>query len=661
MAELLRSSIPSMVDGLTPDQRKILFCSFKKDFVKEVKVSQFAGYVAEKLAYRFGQEESFARTIVQMAQRFVGSNNINLMYPGGQFGSRNLGGEDSVDPSHLFTRLSPITRSIFPKDDDVLLNYLSKDGNQLNLPVSYVPIVPMVLVNGSEGTGNGFSTYVPNYNPRDIVANLRRLLNDGCTQPMHPWYRGFKDLLRRQAKNAAGVTYTVTGIIEAVDSSMLRITELPIRCWTKDYKEFLESLVPDRKNKDKETFNQDFRVQSGIEDVYIDILLSEENMDITNQEGLAKKFKLTTTIGTTNMHLFNSDGKIQKYDTPEQIKALLENMELDLKKLDNKVRFIRCIADGGTMVGYKKREELFLELQQKHFDPFPNKSEESPEATKGVQACDYENLLSMPIGSLTLEKIQQLVTEKAQIENEVVELRHSSPRSLWLSDPDALEKELDVLDQLDVKDAEYRKLGWNALTLAKLDLYEKRSIAAEPTIAKRAAPRKKPAKKANVTESFDEAENAKTGPQKKASKKESVPVSDNKEDCIPSLKDCLAAFNIDDSSPDRSATETETTEEQKGNNKTKEPCKRGAVKKASSSLAVIPDDEDLEDNFTLEQVSEVQNEKEVFVDQPPPDQPVATPAGRLRGVRKPSWKVKEQLEAKGAAQPRYVLRRKHGT
>ena len=59
----------------------------------------------------------------------------------------------------------------------------------------YMPIIPTVLVNGSEGIGTGWSTYIPNYNPRDIVANLRRLLNEESTVPMHPWYMGFKVII----------------------------------------------------------------------------------------------------------------------------------------------------------------------------------------------------------------------------------------------------------------------------------------------------------------------------------------------------------------------------------------------------------------------------------------------------------------------------------
>lgn len=104
-----------------------------------------------------------------------------------------------------------------------------------------MPIIPTVLVNGSEGIGTGWSSYIPNYNPRDIVANIRRLLNGHSMVPMDPWYRGFKGTIEKTVKEA-GVSYTISGILEEVNETTIRITELPIRKWTQDYKEFLESI-----------------------------------------------------------------------------------------------------------------------------------------------------------------------------------------------------------------------------------------------------------------------------------------------------------------------------------------------------------------------------------------------------------------------------------
>lgn len=142
-------SIPCMLDGLKPGQRKVMFTCFKRNDKREVKVAQLAGSVAEQSAYHHG-EQSLCSTIVNLAQNFVGSNNINLLYPGGQFGTRLAGGKDSASPRYIFTMMSTLTRLIFHPLDDPLLEYQFEDNQRIE-PLWYLPIIPMVLVNGSEG------------------------------------------------------------------------------------------------------------------------------------------------------------------------------------------------------------------------------------------------------------------------------------------------------------------------------------------------------------------------------------------------------------------------------------------------------------------------------------------------------------------------------
>lgn len=106
-----------------------------------------------------------------MAQIFVGSNNINLLMPNGQFGTRIKGGNDSASERYIFTQLNKLTRIIFPQMDDHILQYLNDDGNLVE-PIFYAPIIPMVLVNGSKGIGTGFSTEIMCYNPLEIIDYL---------------------------------------------------------------------------------------------------------------------------------------------------------------------------------------------------------------------------------------------------------------------------------------------------------------------------------------------------------------------------------------------------------------------------------------------------------------------------------------------------------
>ncbi|KAF7085409.1 hypothetical protein CFC21_088844 [Triticum aestivum] len=666
MADLERS-IPSMVDGFKPGQRKILFCSFKKNLVKESKVAQFIGYVSEHSAYHHG-EQSLASTIVGMAQDFVGSNNINLLEPRGQFGTRNAGGKDAASARYIFTRLNPITRLIFPKDDDVLLNYLNEDGQSIE-PSWYMPIIPMVLVNGSEGIGTGWSTYVPNYNPRDIIANLKRLLNGETIVPMVPWYRGFKGSLKETSTKATGVTYTITGVIEEVADTKLKITELPVRRWTTDYKEFLESMCPipikekekskdknkeKKKEKDKDKDKEkekskepplleEIRSQCDHADVEFELILTEQNMNIAKQEGLEKKFKLTTTIGTTNMHLFDSHGKIKKYDNPEDVlqeffdlrfkfyikrkKVMLENMGQELLKYQNKVRFILAVTSGEIIVNNRKRADLFQELQKKNYTPFPKKKptsgpvavgsteadEDNDESPAEAAASDYEYLLAMSIGTLTMEKVKELIAQQ----NKVLDAK--------------LEAEQNDRSRKRAKNSEK---------------------ARDPKPATKKQPKKATAKsqKAGSDDDVDyKGDILKPAAQKKKPppKKASAPVKDevkDEEDEVAELKDRLAAYNIhSDNSPEPSAMETE--EHQEGKKGRNGPSKRGAAKKAMSSLAEISDEDIAEPHHESEDGgSSMEVEKKTKGRKPAAEKPKTTIRKRAptqsKGMRQ---KVMEEI------------------
>jgi DNA topoisomerase-2 len=178
-----------LCDGLKPGARKILFSCFKRKLKNEIKVAQLSGYVAEHSAYHHG-ENSLQQTIVTLAQNFVSSNNINLFLPIGQFGTRNQGGKEAASPRYIFTNLNPVTRTLYPEPDDAVLEYLEEEGQFIE-PNYYLPIIPMALVNGAEGIGTGWSTFIPCHNPRSVVENIRRIMKNQPYTPLKPWYKGY--------------------------------------------------------------------------------------------------------------------------------------------------------------------------------------------------------------------------------------------------------------------------------------------------------------------------------------------------------------------------------------------------------------------------------------------------------------------------------------
>jgi DNA topoisomerase-2 len=459
-------SIPNVMDGFKPSQRKVLFACFKRKLKNEIKVAQLTGYVAEHSAYHHG-EQSLQQTIVGLAQNFVGSNNVNLLTPAGQFGTRRMGGKDAASARYIFTCLEPITRAIFHPDDDDLLTYQQDDGATIE-PEFYVPVIPMVLVNGSAGIGSGYSSNVENYNPRDIIANLRRKLNGEPFQAMTPYYYGFQgDVLPDPLK--AG-KFKILGKIERVDDTTVLITELPLQSWTQDYKQFLETLLTGSDKQPAEI--KDFKENHTESTVRFTVVVGKETLDgfEKGKDGLMGKFKLNSSVNTGNMNLFDPEKHIVKYATPVDIMTeffqvrldfygkrkvmLVGKLEREQRMLSNKARFVEEVCSGSLVVSNRKRNDLLGDLQARGYDTFLNDAKKTDETTEseGDEISDsdlgkgYDYLLGMKIWSLTFEKAEKIRAELAEKTVELEALRATSPEQLWLNDLDAVDAALDRRD-----------------------------------------------------------------------------------------------------------------------------------------------------------------------------------------------------------------------
>ncbi|KAH0559944.1 DNA topoisomerase 2 [Trichoglossum hirsutum] len=456
MADNMRS-IPSVIDGLKPGQRKVLYTCFRRNLKKDMKVVELAGLVSGLTAYQHG-ETSLQQTIVGLAQTFVGSNNINCLEPSGNFGSRLQGGSDTASARYIYTRLSPFARRIFSPLDEPLLTFNTDDEKTIE-PEIYVPVIPLVLVNGADGIGTGWSSSIPNYNPEDIVDNLRRLLRDEEMVPMTPWFRGWTG----EVKQTAPDRYKFSGVIKQVSETEVEITELPIRVWTQDFKDKLEEVIKAEKIP---SFIKDYVDYNTHVKVHFIVQMDEKHMKIAIEEGLEEKFKLSKSIATSNLVAFDPEGRIHKYASVEDImkefyqtrlrfyqkrKAhQLSEMQKELEKLSNQARFVKMIIDGTLVVAKKKKTDLVAELKQKHFKPFPKvkqavkgdeleplaEKEEDTSDEMETEASAYDYLLGMAIWSLTKERVEKLLQQIGEKEEQVDAFLKLSPKDLWTKDLD---------------------------------------------------------------------------------------------------------------------------------------------------------------------------------------------------------------------------------
>nr|XP_003704530.2 PREDICTED: DNA topoisomerase 2 isoform X2 [Megachile rotundata] len=473
-------SIPNMIDGFKPGQRKVVYTCLKRNDKREVKVAQLAGSVAEHSAYHHG-ETSLMSTIINLAQNFVGSNNINLLQSIGQFGTRLAGGKDAASPRYIFTMLSPLARFIFHKHDDPLLKH-EYDDNQKIEPVYYVPTIPMVLVNGADGIGTGWMTKIPNYNPREIIENLFRMMDDGEPKPMIPYYKNFKGTI----ESCGEYRYVISGEISVIGPDKVEITELPVGTWTQVYKETVLEPMLHGTDKTPAVIN-DYKEYNTDTSVHFIVILNRDKLVELERDGLHKAFKLQTTMTVTSMCAFDENQCLQKYDSALQIlrcffkvrlemyhkrKAYLEGiLQAEASKLSNQARFVLEKCDGSLVIENKKKKDMIAELVARGYESDPvvawklsqnreevldevadNVEDEAALSTAVIAQENYDYLLGMTLWSLTKERKDELLRQRDEKLAELKRLQARSPVSLWKEDLDNLLSELNKLEEKERKE-----------------------------------------------------------------------------------------------------------------------------------------------------------------------------------------------------------------
>jgi len=468
-ADNLRS-LPSVIDGFKPSQRKVLFGCLKRGLRSEVKVAQLAGYVSEHAAYHHG-EASLCGTIVGMAQNFVGSNNINLLVPNGQFGSRLMGGKDSASPRYIFTYLEGIADKIFRKEDAGILKHLDDDGMVVE-PETYLPVMPMLLVNGCVGIGTGFSTDIPPYNPTDLLRVLRDRLHGRLSTlrlvTMKPWWQGFKGEV--EASSSGDGCWNTRGKY-TVDSATktFTITELPVGVWTKDYKVFLDEMCTVDKGERTKSMDYAFGddgtpLLKSFDDLYTDeevkfvLYFDQDGFEElkAHPADFEKRFRLSSVWRTTNMVAFDSESKITKYSGPGHILESyyvprlaayetrrlkeIERCEAEAVEADAKARFIMAVLEGSLDLRRATDSEI-VEVMKAHNLPALSKA-----GSYSIDGWDY--LLRLRMDRVKASAVDDAKKAVAEAIAAVDRLQGTTAAQLWLADLEEFEVALTKMGEV---------------------------------------------------------------------------------------------------------------------------------------------------------------------------------------------------------------------
>lgn len=417
-------SVPNVIDGLKPSQRKILYTCLNRAN-SEIKVASLAGEVSSKTAYHHG-EVSLQATIVNMAQDFVGSNNLNLLVPEGMFGTRIKGGSDASSARYIFTQLKKYTKIIFNEVDNKLLEYQYDDGDRIE-PTYFVPIIPMLLVNGSKGIGTGWSTSIPCFNPKTIIQNIRLFIHNkqrSYDQKPYlnfiPWYRDYKGYV-----TCNGQSWNSLGMYQKISDTKYRITELPIEVWVEDY----EKKVLDKDHIKSYTISN---TDTNLIDIHVEF--KQEPTDVV------KELKLENSIPGTNLIAFDQQAVIQKYQTVNDIffefceyrlefyekrrNYLLQDIKLRVEIAREKIRFVTLLINDELILKQKDHDDIIEEMTELGFK-------------------HMNVLLGMSITCQTKNEIEKLKRQIELLEKELEALEKSTKFDMWSQDLDDLENAIE--------------------------------------------------------------------------------------------------------------------------------------------------------------------------------------------------------------------------
>lgn len=419
----LKRGIPSLVDGLKPSSRKVIYTALtRKDADTKMKLNNFCGLVTEKTSYHHG-EVSLQKTTCRLAQNFTGTNNINLLTPVGQFGSK-------ISPKpggarYIYTHISPEAKVLFDKRDLPLLKYLDDDGKQIE-PEFFVPVLPVVLINGAKGLATGWSTEIPPYNPQEIATWIEQRHTGTPTIVLNPYYRGFggKTFIEKSGR------YAFLGRIGMQAGGWYQIIELPPHMTYIEYKEeVLDKML-------REEIIKDIIVNKGTGDT-MSYSVSPGKKFPAEVPNLFHFFKLVEYVNTTNMYLFDSNGCLKKYETVYEIleefyqvrtkyyslrkQYILEDLDCTYRSNCMKYEFIMGIINKIIPVNNTEREVAFKKAKEYliNFDP----SDE-----------EIKHLFKKAILSLTLEEVERLKKKNEEISKEIERITETTEVQMWQSD-----------------------------------------------------------------------------------------------------------------------------------------------------------------------------------------------------------------------------------
>lgn len=416
--------IGSAVDGQKNTARKILNTVIDKRITSELKVSQLSSKMAEYTEYLHGDASG---VIVTMAQDFAGTNNMPLLERGGNFGTRSI--TEASAPRYIYTNGSDALWKLFNKDDEAILTKQFFEGEEIE-PKFYLPAMPLLLCNGSEGISSGFAQKILPRDPRDIrkylLYNLQGKNKTNRPFKNKPYWKGFNGTIEQGDSNNQWI---IGGVVNRVNTTTVEITELPIGYYLKSYIKVLDKLEEDK-------IITSYQDKSDGENLFKFIIkFNRTKLKSLSDAGLMSLLKLqkkitenyTAMTAGNSVHIFQNVDEIFQYYIDikkdflvERKKHLLEKIRSDIQFDASKYIFIKMIVDEKLTINKRKKDDIVKDL-----DKVPKILEKEG---------SYDYLLSMPIGSLTKERMERLMSDIKDKKARLDHLKTLTIEQMWIED-----------------------------------------------------------------------------------------------------------------------------------------------------------------------------------------------------------------------------------
>jgi DNA topoisomerase-2 len=358
---------------------------------------------------------SMQSTIVGLANNYPGANNLNIFVPEGQFGSRLTA--DAAAARYIETKLSPNFRALYPKADDSILVHNENDGEKIE-PKTYLPLVPVSLINGAQGTGTGHACVILAYNPKEVAEACLTVLAGKKlnTYSLTPWYRGFSGTIERNPDSGQVV---ITGKLDVVNTTTIKVSELPVGMYLDQFKSHLNKM------EDAELI-KDYEDRSTEEAFDFTVTVPRATSALPTEE-LYKKFKLISR-DTENFTLWGFDGVLKKFESAEDVIAQFVPWRLS----QFEVRRQKLMADIKSSIEWSSLKIRFINFYLKNTNLFKNTGkQELIDLLLKNEFDQYDRLLSMSMWNLTRDKIKELEKELDEQRADLLALESDTAHDMY--------------------------------------------------------------------------------------------------------------------------------------------------------------------------------------------------------------------------------------